>query len=219
MKIAVDGPAASGKSSVARELSKILNLPYLETGKVYRLFAYIASQNKVKYPLSLFNEDFDVVFDIGITRVFYRGKELSEELYTEEVSTEASKLASLPELREKMIEFFRALVGQRQVVAEGRDVGTHIFPNADIKFFITADPRERARRRYKDLVSKGIKVTYEEVLKSIVERDKRDSERPLYPFRPAEDAIIVDTTNKTLEEVVKEILSYILQKHEAEGTI
>jgi len=148
----------------------------------------------------------------GKRKCIGRAKRLSEELRGEEVGRYASLLGEVPAFRERMIKFFRELVGSSQVVGEGRDVGTHIFPQADYKFFITASPEERARRRYLELKEKGIDVSYEDILKAIQERDYRDANRPLYPFKPAEDALMIDTTNKTVEEVLEYILSIIKEK-------
>jgi cytidylate kinase len=214
MKIAIDGPSASGKSTIAKLLSQRLGIPYLETGLLYRLFGYIAyKRGTTELPLEeLFKEDFKVVLDVGKTEVYWRGKRLSEELTGEEVGRYASLLGELPAFRERMIKFFRELVGFSQVVGEGRDVGTHIFPHADYKLFITASPEERARRRYLELKGKGVDVSYEDILKAIQERDHRDANRPLYPFKPAEDAHIIDTTNRTVEEVLEYILSIIKEK-------
>ncbi len=214
MKIAIDGPSASGKSTIAKLLSQMLGIPYLETGLIYRLFGYIAyKRGTTELPLDeLFKEDFKVVFDVGKTEVYWRGKRLSEELRGEEVGRYASFLGEVPAFRVRFIKIFRELVGSSQVVGEGRDVGTHIFPHADYKFFITASPEERARRRYLELKEKGMDVSYEDILKAIQERDHRDANRPLYPFKPAEDAHIIDTTNKTVEEVLEYMLSIIKEK-------
>ena len=214
MKIAIDGPSASGKSTIARLLSQKLGIPYLETGLLYRFFGYIAFIKGTTElpPDELFKEDFKVVIDVGKTEVYWKGKKLSEELRGEDVGRYASLLGEVPAFRERMIEFFRELVGSSQVVGEGRDVGTHIFPQADYKFFITASPQERARRRYLELKEKGMDVSYEDILKAIQERDHRDANRPLYPFKPAKDALIIDTTNKTVEEVLEYILSIIREK-------
>ena len=162
MKIAIDGPSASGKSTIAKLLSQRLGIPYLETGLLYRLFGYIAyKRGTTELPLDeLFREDFKVVLDVGKTEVYWRGKRLSEEVTGEEVGRYASLLGEVPAFRERMIKFFRELVGSSQVVGEGRDVGTHIFPQADYKFFINASPEERARRRYLELKEKGMDVSY-----------------------------------------------------------
>lgn len=213
MKIAIDGPAGSGKSTIAKILSEKLNLPYLDTGKVYRAFAYIAKEEGIdmtntKQVLSLFDKAPVVNISIAKTEVFFGGKCLDVELKGEEIGRYASIMGSIPEFRERMVKFFRNLVGDAQVVAEGRDVGTHIFPDAPIKLFITASLEERARRRFLELSGVG----FEDVLKALSERDKRDRERPIYPFKPAEDAIIVDTTGKSIEQAVEEVLRIIKRK-------
>jgi cytidylate kinase len=210
MKIAIDGPAGSGKSTIAKILSKELNLPYLDTGKVYRAFAYIAKEEGIdmtntKQVLSLFDKAPVVHISVAKTEVSIGGKCLDVELKGEDTGRYASMMGSIPEFRERMVKFFRKLVGDAQVVAEGRDVGTHIFPDAPIKLFITASLEERARRRFLELSG----VSFQEVLKALAERDKRDMERPIYPFKPAEDAIIVDTTGKSVEQAIEEVLRII----------
>ncbi len=214
MKIAIDGPAGSGKSTVAKMLSQALNLPYLDTGALYRAFGYVAmlkgvDSNNQEQVLSLFEEDIKVELDIGKTRVFYCGKVLEDEIRNEQVGNYTSKIAAIPAFRERMIELFRKLVGSNQVVAEGRDVGSHIFPDAPKKFFLTASLEERAKRRYNELKAKGLDTSYEDTLETIKQRDERDKNRPLYPFEPARDAIVIDTTDKNPQEVLNLILEML----------
>ncbi len=214
MKVAIDGPAGSGKSTVAKMLSQILNIPYLDTGAVYRAFGYVAmlkeiDANNEEEVLRLFEEDIKVELDIGKTKVYYNGKVLEDEIRNENVGSYTSKIAAIPAFRERMIDLFRKLVGPKQVVAEGRDTGSHIFPDAKKKFFLTASLEERARRRYNELKAKGVDVSYESILETIKQRDERDKNRPLYPFEPAKDATVVDTTEKSLREVVDSILKML----------
>jgi len=209
MKVAIDGPSASGKSTVAKLLSRELGLPYLETGLLYRVFAFLSLKEGISDLEKLFSFPLEVELKVGKTVVKVKGKEIpEEELRTEEVGRRASELASLPPFRERINRLFRSLVGEGAVV-EGRDAGTHVIPEAPYKFFITASAEERAKRRYLQLKEMGKEVSYEEVLKAIRERDERDKNRPKYPFRPAPDAVIIDTTGKSPEEVVSEILSLI----------
>ena len=212
MKIAIDGPSASGKSTIAKELSLALKIPYLETGLVYRTFGYILKIRNI--PLEnwelVFEEPIQVVPEVGRTIVIVENKTINEEeLKTEEVGKYASQLGAIPEFRERINAFFRSIINEKQIIVEGRDAGTHIIPEAPLKFFITASPEERARRRYEQLKALGKDVSYDEILKQIRERDKRDMERPKYPFRPAEDAMIIDTTGKTPEEVLEYILDVV----------
>ncbi len=147
--------------------------------------------------------------EVGKTSVYYEKEEISELLSSEEVGRTASIIASYPSLRERINEFFRDLMKGKQFVAEGRDAGSFIFPDADIKFFITASVEERAMRRYQQLKAQGIETTYEEILKALIERDERDKNRPVYPFLPPKDAIVIDTTSLSVEEVVERVLSKI----------
>ncbi|WP_461829273.1 (d)CMP kinase [Aquifex sp.] len=212
MKIAIDGPSASGKSTIAKELSFALKIPYLETGLVYRTFGYLLKIRSIpldKWEL-LFEEPLQVIPEVGGTVVIVENRTINEEeLKTEEVGRFASQLGAIPEFRERINAFFRSIINEKQIIVEGRDAGTHIIPEAPLKFFITASPEERARRRYEQLKALGKEVSYEEILKQILERDKRDMERPKYPFRPAEDAIIIDTTDKTPQEVLEYILNVV----------
>ncbi len=212
MKIAIDGPSASGKSTIAKRLSVVLNIPYLETGLVYRTFGYILRLQKIpleKWKL-VFKEPLQVIPRVGRTVLVVKDKEINEDmLRTEDVGKLASQLGAIPEFRERINAFFKSIINEKQIIVEGRDAGTHIIPEAPLKFFITASPEERARRRYEQLKAFGKDVSYEEILKQILERDKRDMERAKYPFKPAEDAIIIDTTDKTPEEVLEYILNVV----------
>ncbi len=211
MKITIDGPAGSGKSTVAKEVSKKLGVPYLNTGLVYRAFAYVSILEELSEEeiFQVFEKPLEVKADISSTEIFYKGENISQNLISEVVGQKASQIAQLPTLREKINQFFRNLVGDKQVVAEGRDAGTHIFPEAELKVFLTASAEERAKRRYNQLRVEGISADYEDILKAIVERDERDKNRPQYPFKPAEDAVIIDTTGLTVEEVVERVISLV----------
>ncbi len=219
MKIAIDGPAASGKSTVAREVSLRLKIPYLESGLAYRTFAYLVLQRRGSVN-SVSWEDLrdlfglvDILPRVGVTEVRVRGERIDHILGTEEVGRVASLIGTVPEFRENINRFFRRVIGKGQIVVDGRDAGTHIIPEADLKVFLTASPEERARRRMTQLEAKGVPADYQAVLKDILERDRRDRERKAYPFRPAEDAVIIDTTGRTVEDVVGEILT-LVKEHE-----
>ncbi len=215
MRIAIDGPAGSGKSTVAKEISERLNLPYLETGLAYRAVGYLLLKhygmlNDVSWgELRPLLGKLEIEPSVGRTVVRVDGKELGEELRSEEVGRLASLVGTIGKFREYINELFRSVIGKGQVVVEGRDAGTNIIPDADVKLFITASPEERARRRYEQLIGAGKDANYEEVLEKVLERDRRDMERKDYPFKPAPDAIVVDTTGKDLETVLKEVFSIL----------
>ncbi|MCS7195682.1 MAG: (d)CMP kinase [Aquificaceae bacterium] len=214
MKVTIDGPAGSGKSTVAKEVSRRLGFPYLNTGLLYRAFAYMCMSEGLKGEevLKVFEKPIKVRLDIATTEVFYGGEEIGQKLGSEEVGSIASQIATLPAFRERINQFFRALVGEVQAVIEGRDAGTHIFPDAELKIFLTASAEERARRRWEQLRLEGIEVDYQEILRAILERDERDKNRPIYPFKPAEDAVLIDTTQMGIGEVVEKVLELIKER-------
>lgn len=216
MKITVDGPAGSGKSFIAKGISSELQIPYLETGLAYRVVGYLLLKEGLS-PEEVSWEEikpllgrFDVVPAVGETRVFLDGTQVKEEeLRSEEVGRAASFVGRIPQFREYINELFRSLVGDSQAVVEGRDAGTHIFPEAQIKLFVTASAEERARRRWRQLKEQGIEADQEEILQMILERDRRDREREAYPFRPAEDAVVIDTTGMSPQESLEKVLDLV----------
>ena len=216
MKITIDGPAGSGKSYIAKAVSVKLGIPYLETGLAYRAVGYMllkmrealedVSWERIK-PLL---EDVEIIPDVGKTIVLLNGEEIKEELLrSEEVGRAASVVGTVPRFREYINDLFREIIGNRQAVVEGRDAGTHIFPDAELKLFVTASPEERAQRRWRQLQERGVNVKLEDVLKKILERDRRDAEREEYPFRPAADAVVIDTTGMDPEESVETVMRII----------
>lgn len=213
MRIAIDGPAASGKSAVAREVSRRLRIPYLESGLAYRAFGYLILKVKGRVDKVSW-EDLKPLFGlvelvprVGITEVRIEGERVEGCIATEEVGKVASLVGAVPEFREEINRYFRKVIGDSQIVVEGRDAGTHIIPEADLKVFLTASAEERARRRVNQLREMGVEADYEKVLNQILERDRRDMERERYPFRPAPDAVVIDTTGKSIEEVVEEVIA------------
>ncbi len=218
MLIAIDGPAASGKSVIARKLSKILNIKYVETGALYRAIAYYIIKNGIKDFGNfefLRNIKIEQKFENGEARTFLNDKDISEIIRNEEISNIASIISGYKEVRAFLLGLQRELA-KGSAIVEGRDIGTVVLPYADFKFFITASVEERARRRYIQLKEKGI--NYEDVLENLKQRDKMDSEREISPLRPARDAFIIDTTDIDEDEVVKLILD-IIEKNLKIGTI
>ncbi len=215
MIIAIDGPAGSGKSTIAKLLAKELGFTYIDTGAMYRAVALkikrlgIDPDNKEAVVNVLKETDIRLKTNEEI-KVFLDGEDVSSEIRTEEIGKIASKIARYPEVRKILVDMQRKIGEEaKNAVIEGRDTGTVIFPDADIKIFMTAKPEVRAERRFKELKEKGLNVSYEEILKEIVERDKLDTTRKDSPLKPAKDAIIIDTSDKTLKDVFKEILSIV----------
>lgn len=212
--VAIDGPAGSGKSTIAKEIAKIFNLYYLDSGALYRAFGYFLS----KKGFDLNNEN-DIVkalkeFDVKIIDGDYYlfDEKLDFQIRTSEMGKAASIVAKNPLVREKVNEILRNISKKHGVVIDGRDIGTVVLPDAEVKIFLTASIEERAKRRYKELLEKGEKVEYEKIYDDIKKRDEADSTREIAPLKPAEDAIIVDTTGKNIETVVNEIKNIIVEK-------
>lgn len=219
MIVAIDGPAGAGKSSIAKELAKKLGFTYIDTGAMYRAVAFkikklnISPKDLNKILEVLNKTEIELIPSENGVKVLLDGEDISDKIRTEEVGKLSSQIAVYPEVRKFLVNLQRQMgLKYGNVVIEGRDTGTVIFPNAEVKIFLTASPEERARRRYNQLKEKGIDADYNEILKLVIERDTIDSTRKDAPLRPAEDSIIIDTTNKQFEDVLKEIISIIKEK-------
>ena len=209
MIIAIDGPAGSGKSTISKLVAKDLNLIYLDTGAMYLMFTLKLLNEKVSFEDKKKIEELLQNLNINIDKesFFLDGKDVSEEIRKSDVSQNVSKVAAIKEVREKMVDLQRKFSQSKDVILDGRDIGTVVFPNADIKIYLVADLKERAERRYREMLEKGQKVSFEEIYKNIADRDKLDSTREITPLKKAADAVEVDTTAKSIEEVKKEILN------------
>ena len=209
MIIAIDGPAGSGKSTISKLVAKDLNLIYLDTGAMYRMFTLKLLNEKVSFEDKKKIEELLQNLNINIDKesFFLDGKDVSEEIRKSDVSQNVSKVAAIKEVREKMVDLQRKFSQSKDVILDGRDIGTVVFPNADIKIYLVADLKERAERRYREMLEKGQIVSLEEIYKNIADRDKLDSTREITPLKKAADAVEVDTTAKSIEEVKKEILN------------
>ena len=218
MKIAMDGPAGAGKSTVAKEVAAKLELNYLDTGAMYRAVAYAfisrgIDVNDHESVLRLLPElDLRVEYAWDGQHIFIEEKDVTPFIRTPEVSKGASDVAVIPEVRKKLVRIQRDVSKKYNIVMDGRDIGTYVLPDADYKFFITATPRERAKRRYLEIKSKHPDITLDQIEKDIIARDETDTNRKFAPLRQAEDAMLIDTTTMGIKEVVALVLSVIRGK-------
>lgn len=212
--IAVDGPAASGKGTIAAAVAHALGFHYLDSGALYRLVALQALRTGTGFhegeALSSLAAHLDVAFLAG--KILLEGDDVTADIRSERVSVGASEVAVHPAVREALIGRQRAFRRAPGLVADGRDMGTVVFPDAPLKVYLTATADERARRRHKQLIAKGISVTMDSLLRDIRERDARDAGRAAAPLRPADDAVLLDTTELTIDEVVARVLSLWQQR-------
>lgn len=220
--IAIDGYSSTGKSSISKEIAKKLELIHIDTGALYRGITFFALENclndqqeiDIKSLFSKLNEiNLEFVPNNNVLELFLNGKNINQEIREPRVSNNVSIIAKQPEVRDFLLEFQRNLAAKGGVIMDGRDIGTVILPNADFKFFVTASPEERAKRRFLELQHLGIEASYEEVYQNLVSRDKIDSERDVAPLKQADDAILIDNTNLNKQETIELILSYLLNKN------
>ncbi len=214
--IAIDGPAGAGKSSVSKAVSKKLGFTYIDTGAMYRACALMAIETGVDVrqytpQLPLMFEDFDLRLEAGkdTQRVILNDIDITREIREPDISIGASYISAIPFVRDKMVELQRKMAENASVVMDGRDIGTNVFPSADVKIFLTADVEERAKRRLKELLEKGTEATFEDVLSDMKMRDKNDSERAYAPLKKADDAVVVDNTSLNFEKTVEAVIGCI----------
>ena len=216
--IAIDGPAGSGKSTAARNLAEALGFDYMDTGAMYRAATWKALNDGVdlddESALVAITDGINmrIVTEGGASRVFVDGVEITGEIRSEEVSRQVHHIAGSAECRKRIVSLQRRLAAEGNVVAEGRDIGTVVFPDAELKFFIVADVEERAQRRQAQLLRAGEKAEFEDVLHEMKLRDKRDSEREASPLRKAPGAVVVDTTHNTIEQTLEELVEIVRRR-------
>ena len=209
--IAVDGPAGAGKSTIAKIIADKLNINYIDTGAMYRAVTYKVLQNNIDTTdeQAIIEVAKASEIDFKDNNIYLDGKILKQEIRTPEVSNNVSNVAQIKEVRYLMVDVQREIGNRSSVILDGRDIGSYVFPNADYKFFLNASPEERGERRYKELVKKGYETTLEEVIKDVIRRDEIDSNREFAPLVKADDAIEIDTTGKSIEGVVEDVISKI----------
>lgn len=202
--VAIDGPAGSGKSTIAKLLAKKYNLTYIDTGAMYRMITLYLLENNIDInDLKEVERVLNTVnLDMQGDKFFLDNVDVSTKIREKRINENVSKVASIKIVRSNLVDLQRKISNNKNVILDGRDVGTVIFPNAQVKIFLLASPEERARRRYNEFLEKKTKITYDEVLKSIKVRDHIDSTRDESPFVKADDAIELDSTNLTIEDVV-----------------
>ncbi|CAM4298902.1 (d)CMP kinase [Gillisia limnaea] len=223
--IAIDGFSSTGKSTVAKQLAKELGYVYVDTGAMYRAVSLYAMNNSMITENSFDREalieklpsvNLKFIFDenLGFAAIYLNGENVEEQIRKMDVSNHVSKVASVSEVREKLVSLQKIMGEEKGIVMDGRDIGTVVFPNAELKLFMTASPEERAGRRFKELEGKGEKVSYDEVFKNVVDRDHMDTTREDSPLVMAEDAIEIDNSFLTVEEQFDIILSLAKEKIE-----
>lgn len=215
INIAIDGPAGAGKSTIAKMVSAKLGYIYVDTGALYRAAALYITENDISdddIEKSLESADISLKFIDGAQRVFVGDKDVSDLIRTPEISMAASRTSAIPAVRAYLFETQKKIAQENNVIMDGRDIGTVVLPDAEVKIFLTASAEERANRRYKELSVKPDCPPYEEILKDIIQRDYQDMNRETSPLRQAEDAVLVDTTNLNLEQSADEIVRIINER-------
>ncbi|MDD5018367.1 MAG: (d)CMP kinase [Eubacteriales bacterium] len=218
INIAIDGPSGAGKSTLAKAVSKALHIFYLDTGSMYRAVAYAAVKAgidiKNTYEVEQLIEKIDLhtVYVDGEQQNLLDGENVMPYIRTPEISKAASDISAYPCVRHKLVAMQREVAEKYDVVLDGRDIGTYVLPNAEYKYYVTADAGERARRRHLELAHKGIDKDYDDVLREMKIRDNNDSTRSFAPLRQADDAILIDTTHMSIDEVVGAVLSRLSQE-------
>jgi len=214
--VTIDGPSGSGKGTIARRVAGQLGWHLLDSGALYRLVALAASENGISLDniaaLVELAADLDVVFGsdtAGEEQILLQGRDVTKQIRTEDCGTGASAVAALPAVRNALLGLQRGFRKEPGLVADGRDMGTHVFADAGLKVFLTATPQERAKRRHKQLNDKGIDVSLAALSRDIEERDRRDSERSVAPLRPAADARILESSGKSIEDVTRTVLDWV----------
>ena len=216
INIAIDGPGGAGKSSISKAIASDLGFIHVDTGAMYRAIALYAVRNDCTEPdkirEQIDNIDVELKFIGGVQRVMLCGEDVTDYIRSPEVTMAASKVSAVPEVREHLFELQKKIAAENNIIMDGRDIGSVVLPNADLKIYLTASAEERASRRYLELREKPDCPTYEEILADIQQRDYNDMHREIAPLTQAEDAVLLDTTNMGFNEVVEHITAMIREK-------
>ncbi len=214
VNIAIDGPAGAGKSSISKEVAKRLGIVYVDTGAMYRACAVYALENGIEISEEAIKPHLDdIKIDINYNengqQIILNGEDVSKRIREQDATIGSSKIAVIPEVRLKLVELQRSLAESKSVIMDGRDIGTYVLPNADLKIFLTASVAERARRRFLEMQQKGMECNIKDVERDIEFRDKNDSEREFAPLRCAEDAVLIDSSDLNFDEVCDKIYDMV----------
>ncbi len=218
INVAIDGPAGAGKSTIARQLAKKFGYVYVDTGAMYRAMAYyflnhgIKAEDENKIAEACQNVDVTIAYEGGEQQVILNGENITGSIRTEEVGNMASATSVYPVVRTKLVELQRKLAESTNVIMDGRDIGTCVLPNAQVKIYLTASSGTRAKRRYDELTAKGVSCNLAEIEKDIIDRDYRDMHRETSPLKQAENAVLVDSSEMNIEEVVEAIAAIVTEK-------
>ena len=215
INIAIDGPAGAGKSTIAKMVSAEMGYIYVDTGAMYRAVALYLTENNIpdeEAEKHMEEVEVSLKFVDGTQRVYLGDRDVSDLIRTPEISMAASRTSAIPAVRARLFNLQQKLARENNIIMDGRDIGTVVLPNADVKIFLTASAEERANRRFKELAEKPDCSTYEEILKDIIQRDYNDMNRETAPLKQAEDAVLVDTTELTLEQSAARIAEIIKER-------
>ena len=218
INVAIDGPAGAGKSTVAKAVAARLGFIYVDTGALYRAIGVnalrkgIATSDKPAVAATLGDVKVELAFENGVQKVLLNGEDVSAEIRTPAASMAASDVSAVPEVRAFLFDLQRNIAKENNCLMDGRDIGTVVLPDAKVKIFLTASPEIRAGRRYKELIEKGSQVEFKDVLEDLIKRDYNDSHREIAPLKPAEDGMIIDTSELDFESSVNAIINAIKEK-------